>query len=73
MPEAKALFLSRSKTATDAIMQWPVMLSSSRLGGGRNTAGHYGEFLQIVAKLDGAGAELDGPTADLDGCATVCR
>jgi hypothetical protein len=52
-------------------MQWPVMLSSSRLGGGRNTAGHYGEFLQIVAKLDGAGAELDGPTANLDGCATA--
>ena len=71
MPEAKALFLSRSKTATDAIMQWPVMLSSSRLGGGRNTAGHYGEFLQILAKLDGAGAELDGPTPNLDGCATA--
>ena len=29
------------------------------------------EFLQLVAKLDGAGAELDGPTANRDGCATA--
>ena len=28
-------------------------------------------FLQLFAKLDGAGAELDGPTANLDGCATA--
>ena len=55
-------------------MQWPVTLSSSRLGGRRNTAMtacHYSEFLQLVAKLDGAGAELDGPTPNLDGCATA--
>ena len=57
MPEAKALFLYRSKTATDTVMQRP----------------HMSEFLQLVAKLDGAGAELDGPTADLDGCATAGR
>ena len=31
----------------------------------------YGELLQIVAELDGAGAELDGPTPNLDGCATA--
>ena len=29
------------------------------------------EILQLVAKLDGAGAELDGPTPNLDGCATA--
>ena len=55
-------------------MQWPVTLSSSRLGGRRNTAMtacHYSEFLQLVAKLDGAGAELDGPAANLYGCTTA--
>ena len=29
------------------------------------------EILQLVAKLDGAGAELDGPTPDRDRCATA--
>ena len=28
-------------------------------------------FLQLFAKLDGAGAELDGPAANLDGCTTA--
>ena len=35
------------------------------------TACHYNEFLQLVAKLDGAGAELDGPAANRDGCTTA--
>ena len=42
MLEAKSLFWYRSKTATDTVTQWPVTLSSSsRLGGGRNTACQY--------------------------------
>ena len=43
MPEAKALFLYRSKTATDTVMQWPVTqpVVIQAGGGGRNTACHY--------------------------------